>query len=139
MSSAVEQWKTTERNLASQGLTVHNVGDEIWVVADELIAALSELEGELVFSQDQRITSLDQLNGQTDRAEQAEVSIADLNGLMDMMRENAVDREHRIAELESMLDVVVEDEIRASRGNWTAEAILDRLRARAEVEQEEAP
>ena len=31
----------------------------------------------------------------------ADAAIADLNGLMDMMRENAVDRERRIAELEA--------------------------------------
>ena len=30
--------------------------------------------------------------------------VAELNGLMDMMRENAVDREQRIAELEQQVD-----------------------------------
>ena len=37
--------------------------------------------------------------------DEKDARIADLNGLMDMMRENAVDREQRIAELEARNEV----------------------------------
>ena len=45
--SAIEAWAATERFLASQELTLHNLGDDIWRVADEMRAAIAELEAEV--------------------------------------------------------------------------------------------
>jgi len=57
--------------------------------------------------------------------------IADLNGLIDMMRENAVDREKRIAELEAGGKVLVADADKAWDGVHELQERIAELEAKA--------
>jgi len=44
--SAIDAWRETKRAMEANGLTVHNLGDDIWEVADQMYAALSAMEAD---------------------------------------------------------------------------------------------
>ena len=62
-----------------------------------------------------------------DREDSKDARIADLNGLMDMMRENAVDREKRIAELEALVVRVEQQRNTMTAERDELESLLDEV------------
>lgn len=79
--SAIDTWKVTERALKSQGMTLHNLGNDIWEVADQMQAAIAEMEAELEKANRRKAnTEWNALVRQSDenlaRAEQAEAELA---------------------------------------------------------------
>jgi len=53
--SAIDAWKVTKRAMDANGLTVHNLGDDIWEVADQMLAAIAELEARVEALSERRL------------------------------------------------------------------------------------